>query len=751
MASKVINLAPDKKSSRRAKSASPAAKSSSASTSIIDSILKDRAASTGSNSPGKKLIIDLAKDNFILTDAKPSATNISKPLAIKPLVSKAIDPVIIDIDPDEFAVSNKSKAKPRKACIADEDYGDEPMNIDDVVAEPGFAAGVSGGRKSPKSTSNSPAGALGNSIVSREKMNKLQALDAVFLRSTPSPIPEHPINQFANLGSPTQKPRPKSTDPLDFVFNELAPPRKSPSPQIPIIPGAQTLIQAVRQSTIPAAIQSSNTSPTHSPLPQNQNSLGEIKVIRPAGASPLPTPAKSPNISTNSAITSSSDMDLTRQKLDSVNRNIHKIQQKIQERGAKEKYATMLKDLEKQKTKYEGRLKQTQTVAASPVPNYPPPSYQETQLGPRNPNPAKSNTKPGEPNINSPRTSPSPGKPNKQQAIDERLATDQELARIRELFPDQQANAKRPKEVQSLFNVSNNLETLRDKQKHLEQQHKKLEEQYAHKLKQIERMRTQKEEMTKLSALEQERRKIYEMEQKLKRLDKEQWEEQQRLRKELQTINLANLQAISRNNNQDVGEFYSLKQQLSTGRSTAVSPVHLRQPPAAESNKFRLVDWFAAITSFSSNKKYQPEAFKEVALGHQPNDKNQPIVGYHYYNIELPSSAWIDDQHVSTTNDLGQDDWQDYHIGQGQMAQTIINSISLSLISKNNQDRPIIELITELGQQLGCHNTSLMAKGLDFVVDKLNSRSGNKNQSLLNLLVKLLTQISSSISILDIN
>ena len=759
MASKVINLTTNKsdsKSSKRSKSASPTLGKSGSSTSIIDNILKDRSATSANNSsPGKKLIIDLAKDNFILTDAKPSKNDNSsllKPQPIKPLVSKPIDRVIIDV--------------PQSADM-------DKLDLDDDIPSTTTATKKTA-RKSPSPIA---AGSLGNPTVSREKMDKMKALDAVFLSSTPSPIPDETRRQSPVIHG--HQNRAKSADPLDFIFND-APPAQIPTTSAKLLP-----IPSPRQS------------PTQQPTLQQQNQIhtnkpSDIKIIKSGGAN-------SPSIATTSQGPVSHD--LTRQKLDSVNRNIAKIQSKINEKGAKEKYAVMLKDLEKQKQKYETRLAaELKSGQNSPQPAYPPPTYNQSIVGTNTSTTAHQTAHQTQQN-SSPRTSPTPGKPKSPQptinsprtttelAKEEQIATDRELARIRELFPDTHKSGtgkhtqnQRPKEVQSLFNVSNNLDTLREKQKHLEQQHKKMEEQYAHKLKQIERMRTQKEEITKLSALEIERRKIYEMEQKLKRLDKEQWEEQQRLRKELQTINLGNLHAISRNNNMDVGEFYALKQSLSPGRTTSISPVSAKPNQLSDTDKFRLVDWFAGFmaTSQPTNKKYNPENFKEVVLGQQPlvGDKQQPLVvdkqqplvgdkhktnektqnpiaGYHYYNTELPSTAWIEEQHASTNNDADPNSWQDYQLGYGQMAQKIIDSISVSLKSnleeqKPTDDKPVLELINELGQLLGCQNISLMAKGLDFVVDKLNSRSGTKNQRLLNLLVELLTQISSRITILDI-
>ena len=741
MASKVINLTTNKsdsKSSKRSKSASPTLGKSGSSTSIIDNILKDRAATSANNSsPGKKLIIDLAKDNFILTDAKPSKNDNSsllKPQPIKPLVSKPIDRVIIDVPP-----------------LADMDK----LDLDDDIPSTTTAT-----KKTARKSPTTAAGSLGNPTVSREKMDKMKALDAVFLSSTPSPIPQTRTPSPVIHGHQN---RAKSTDPLDFIFND------APSAQIPTTSTKLLPIPSPRQS------------PTQQPTLQQQNQIhtnkpSDIKIIKSGGAI-------SPSIATTSQGPVSHD--LTRQKLDSVNRNIAKIQSKINEKGAQEKYAVMLKDLEKQKQKYETRLAtELKSGQNSPQPAYPPPTYNQSIVGTNTSTTAHQTAHQTQQN-SSPRTSPTPGKPKSPQpttnsprtttelAKEEQIATDRELARIRELFPDTHKSGtgkhtqnQRPKEVQSLFNVSNNLDTLREKQKHLEQQHKKMEEQYAHKLKQIERMRTQKEEITKLSALEIERRKIYEMEQKLKRLDKEQWEEQQRLRKELQTINLGNLHAISRNNNMDVGEFYALKQSLSPGRTTSISPVSAKPNQLSDTDKFRLVDWFAGFmaTSQPTNKKYNPENFKEVVLGqqlvgdkHKTNEKTRnPIAGYQYYNTELPSTAWIEEQHASTTNnDADPNSWQDYQLGYGQMAQKIIDSISVSLKSnleeqKPTDDKPVLELINELGQLLGCQNISLMAKGLDFVVDKLNSRSRNKNQRPLNLLVILLTQISSRITILDI-
>jgi hypothetical protein len=729
MASKVINLTTNKsnsKSSKRSKSASPTLGKSGCSTSIIDNILKERAAKSANNSsPGKKLIIDLAKDNFIITDAKPSKNDILvKPQPIKPLVSKPIDRVIIDVPP--------------------------PVDMAKFDLDDDIPSATSASKKSARKSPITPAGSLGNSTVSREKMDKMKALDAVFLSSTPSPTPQ--TRTLSPIIHGAQE-RAKSADPLDFIFNE----------ETSDINKAQTNRYPI---------------PRVSPAGQQiQTKTSDIKIIKSDGTNSPSTVAP--------IITQTSGHDLTQRKLDSVNRNIAKIHSKINEKGTKEKYTVMLKDLEKQKQKYENRLAvelKNGTIQQQQQPAYSPPSYKQAVLG-QNTTQAPNNIQERQSLNISHIPSPTPGKPKLQQptttnsprtaiglAKEEQIATDQELARIRELFPDapKSGQAKntnnqqqRPKEVQSLFNVSNNLETLREKQRHLEQQHKKMEEQYAHKLKQIERMRNQKQEITKLSALEIERRKIYEMEQKLKRLDKEQWEEQQRLRRELQTINLGNLQAISRNNNMDVGEFYSLKQSLSHGRTTSISPVVSLHPNnQSDTNKFRLVDWFAGFmpNKNQTNKKYNPENFKEVVLGQQQGDTRRQsiITGYHYYNIELPSTAWIEEL-PDATNNSGPDSWLDYQLGCGQMAHKIINSISISLKSnldeqkQTTDDKPVLELINVLGQQIGSQNISLMAKGLDFLVDKLNSRSGNKNQKLLNLLVILLTQISSRITILEID
>ena len=732
MSSKVINLTtPDNKSKsgKRAKSASPTLGSksnNSSSTSIIDSILKERT-TTGKASPGKKLIIDLAKDNFIITDAKPSSTdNLNKPQPIKPLVSKPIDRVILDVPPP----TNNNK-------IATDEY-DLDLDIDNPPSDKKKT-----GRKLPATA----AGSLGNSAVSREKMDKLKALDAVFLRSTPSPIPEINLPPSLQHKSPTQQIQGESPDPLDFIFNDIAPPlRVSPDKQLDRHINSNSITKKLTSPT--------NTSPT------NTSPTNDIKIIKPLNGSG----------GTTNKTTSMQDMDLTRQKLDSVNRNIAKIQTKITEKGAKEKYAVMLKDLEKQKQKYESRLATTTATAvaiSSIKPKslvYPPPSYQESMLG----QPV------------SPRTSPIPSKPKspitlitggekttKQIAQEERIATDRELARIRELFPDQKSNntsaqtsQKRPKEVESLFNVSNNLETLKEKQRHLEQQHKKMEQQYAHKLKQIERMRTQKEEITKLSALEHERRKIYEMEQKLKRLDKEQWEEQQRLRRELQNVNLGNLQAISRNNNKDVGEFYSLKQSLSgqeygITRSTAVSPVNT--PTSDKVTQFRLVDWFAGFMGTGADrgikstgsKKYQPESFNDVEIG-QPflqKKQQQPIAGYHYYNVDLPNITWD-----VVPNDTTSDEWQNYNIGNCQVFTNLISYITTELSHiKQSNTLPVVEQISQLSAQLGCPNTILTAKALDFIVDKLATTyiSGTlpKTGQMLNIVTGLLIYILDGMQI----
>jgi hypothetical protein len=161
---------------------------------------------------------------------------------------------------------------------------------------------------------------------------------------------------------------------------------------------------------------------------------------------------------------------------------------------------------------------------------------------------------------------------------------DSELARARVLLqdsskspvtsksvvaPDTQAIKK--KERSTVFDVSTSIDTLREKQTHLHEQHRKLQEQYAHKLKQIEKMKSQKVEIQKLQVLEAERRKIYEMEQKLKTLEREQWKEQQSLRKELQQIDVRNHNTLNSVNAKDRGELFSLKQELARPSAAATA------------------------------------------------------------------------------------------------------------------------------------------------------------------------------------
>lgn len=692
MASKVINLNAPATSKTKGKGRSKSASPTPSSTSIIDSILKERSTSEPKG-PGKKLILDLNKDNFILTDARPE--NVQKPQPIKPIVNKPIDPVVIDLAPVAKKDSPKESSKKKT-----QDEDDETAN-----------------RKTP-------AGSLGNTKVSREKMDKMKALDAVFLSGTPSPVPGPASSQSL-----------PAKDPLDFIFNE--PMRSSPNNQTKSIP--------------------TSISRTQTPI------------------SSSPTPALSPSLSP-SVIPPYSNQ----QKLDTVNRNILKIQTKIKEKGAKEKYTTILKDLEKQKEKYEARLaanNKSNSTSRTPSPqpknnqpsfsefgnvNFmnlpPPPTYKESVSK------IPEQIEVSQPVNQSRTTSPQIKKLND----DEKEKTDKELARIKNIFD--KSKTQPTKEVKSLFNVSNNIETLKEKQRHLEQQHKQLEEKYAHKLKQIERMRNQKEEMTKLSALEQERRKIYEMEQKIKRLDKEQWEEQQRLRRELQTINMTNLNTISSKNNKEVGEFYSLKQSLNN-RQTKSSNVAGKESVI---NKFKLTDWLSGFiggvgTAANLKVAQEPASKKQKPAEYKPEifDITRPILpgnkSYQYYNQELPALDW-------QPNEQDQD-WQDYKIGQGQLGDCFIKNINNCLgaytksetleqgqqselqppqnkLEKTNNQ---IEQIHQLSQKLGVTNDIYLAKGLDFLVEKLLARTEKgqgKNAKLLGLIVSMLGQITSGMEII---
>jgi hypothetical protein len=287
--------------------------------------------------------------------------------------------------------------------------------------------------------------------------------------------------------------------------------------------------------------------------------------LESAGSSREPSPVQPSRQPRQVSEPAVNDLAETQRKLAEVQDNIAKINDKIKRKGPSEKYTNLLALLNGKVKKYTRilntptRQQSSQpTGPASPVPNIPPPTYKES---------AKHEI------VKSP----------------VRDEIDEELARARTLLqtptaPIKSAPAKKPnppiqssqpsqkqvvqkdkdpvtkkKERNTVFDVGTSIDTLREKQTHLQEQQRKLQEEYAHRLKQIEKMKSQKAEIQKLQTLESERRKIYEMEQKLKSLEREQWKEQQALRKELHQINVRNLPpppAIDR------GELFSLKQEL---------------------------------------------------------------------------------------------------------------------------------------------------------------------------------------------
>ena len=207
-------------------------------------------------------------------------------------------------------------------------------------------------------------------------------------------------------------------------------------------------------------------------------------------------------------------------------------------------------------------------------------------------------------------------------------------------------------------------------------------------------------------------------------------------------------------------DLQSREPSTATTRTTAISPVNT--PSSDKIARFRLVDWFAGFMGSevagrdmksTGSKKYQPESFKEVELGlqTQATQSQKSITGYHYYNLELPSTAWDE---ITNGTDLADSGWSVEQLGTGFSADTFISTIFAELTpavkTPDVPDVPVVEQISQLSIQLGCPNTILTAKGLDFIVDKLELRTTTHpitRGKLLKMLTSILFTITDKLAI----
>ena len=360
--------------------------------------------------------------------------------------------------------------------------------------------------------------------------------------------------------------------------NKAMPVKRISSPVI------EPIILAAQEITRTGSPESTKGGKFKSPVPESSHSSGprdkldifknidSVLTERPAaksitldlesaGSSRAPSPVQPSSQPSQVNEPAVNDLAETQRKLEDVQDNIAKINDKIKRKGPSEKYTNLLAQLNGKVKKYTRilntptRQQSSQpTGPASPVPNIPPPTYKESAKHEIVKSPVRDEideelarartllqTPPGTINTVTPSKKPSPPIQSSQ------------------LIAQKTKEPVKKKVRNTVFDVGTSIDTLREKQTHLQEQQRKLQEEYAHRLKQIEKMKSQKAEIQKLQTLESERRKIYEMEQKLKTLEREQWKEQQALRKELHQINVRNLPpppAIDR------GELFSLKQEL---------------------------------------------------------------------------------------------------------------------------------------------------------------------------------------------
>jgi hypothetical protein len=371
----------------------------------------------------------------------------------------------------------------------------------------------------------------------------------------------------------------------------------------------------------------------------------------------------------------------TQSKLTAAKDAIAKINDKIKRKGPSEKYTKLLEQLNSKVKKYTRILetpKPLPSKSQSSVPTIAPPTYKESKkqelIGSSQTNKPPT-TKPEESrqvygNVKPVKSTPSPVSQQGKQVVVSEI--DSELARARTLLQDSSKTASsklaistnntqaqtmsaKKKERVTVFDVSTSIDTLREKQTHLQEQQRKLQDQYAHKLKQIEKMKSQKAEIQKLQALEAERRKIYEMEQKLKTLEREQWKEQQALRKELHQLGVSNHKTQNSVNAKDRGELFSLKQELAS-------------PPTASAGILTyLYDKLSALTKIPMGEvidipRKQPHSptntvveskpiveaseVKSTKPIEQPVKNTMTYAGRFVYLVDFPESEFTDGERV---------------------------------------------------------------------------------------------------------
>ena len=399
----------------------------------------------------------------------------------------------------------------------------------------------------------------------------------------------------------------------------------------------------------------------------------------------------------------------------------------------------------------------------STVPTIAPPTYKESKkqelIGSSQTNKPPT-TKPEESrqvygNVKPVKSTPSPVSQQGKQVVVSEI--DSELARARTLLQDSSKSVNRKptnsstsqphasatpvkkKERATVFDVSTSIDTLREKQTHLQEQQRKLQDQYAHKLKQIEKMKSQKAEIQKLQALEAERRKIYEMEQKLKTLEREQWKEQQALRKELHQLGVSNHKTQNSVNAKDRGELFSLKQELASPPTASAGILTYLYDKLSALTKIpmgEVIDIPREQPSSPTNTVVESKPIVEASEVKSTKPIEQPVkntmtyAGRFVYLVDFPESEFTDGERVI------QGTCSDYVIPfdatwlDTQFRDLILDNECLSACNKvgidgdNNSDNKYIRenyktrIITNMDLISG-------SRGIDFYMAIVAQRNGN--------------------------
>lgn len=290
---------------------------------------------------------------------------------------------------------------------------------------------------------------------------------------------------------------------------------------------------------------------------------------------------------------------------------------------------------------------------------------------------------------------------------------------------------KEPTPPKTMFSVKANLLALKEREKMLARQKRKIQEKLEFKKKQILKAKQQEKEMRKIKALEEEKRRLFELDREVKRLDKLRYQQSLEIKNTMKQMTQKGILAQQNIDNIQKEEFQNQQhQKIQLGKNGY--PVY--QPFTYKFNSSNNI--LNTPNNYNDkNRSNSPTLFtklhrsmlnmgvgEQVIFNHKPDKVNKSSTIQKSFdnknNSKIPKVSNKGYKYIRKDYVDSQNTWQDWKISHLQYFNNEKN---------NNKNNDTYIFLYPYNDYLGCLNKWIMCKNTDFSNKIINLNKKNNN------------------------